>query len=288
MIAGDGELPVDIARAAAAAGREIVVVAFPGITRPAIEGVASQIAWLSPGAVDAALRFLAASGAREAVMAGKVSKQALVGGQLEVDDRARRILSRLTDWNDATLLTALAGEIEAEGIALLPQAELVPDWVAPVGPLGEVNPTLSQWEQIRLGWPVARAVASLDIGQTLVVHERAIVAVEAIEGTDEAIRRAGRLVGAGSSAHSREGLCIVKVARPNQDPRFDLPAIGVRTVAVAAEAGAAVIAIEAGSSLVLERQKVVEYADSAGIALVGVPAEGPGADSGSRQGGVRD
>jgi DUF1009 family protein len=277
MIAGDGALPGAVAREAARRGQQLAVVAFPRITRDEIDGLATRVAWLGPGQVDAAIRFLCDAGARRAVMAGKVSKESLVAGDLELDARARRLLTRLSDWNDATLLGALGDELEREGIELLPQALLVPDWVAPMGPLGRVHPTPAQWQDVAMAWPVARAIAALDIGQSVVVHERAIVAVEAIEGTDEAIRRGGRLAGAGA--------CIVKVARPAQDPRFDLPAIGPETLAVAEEVGAAVIAIEASRSLVLEREKVVERADEAGIALVGVAAEGlvppPGAESDS-------
>jgi DUF1009 family protein len=267
MIAGDGELPIAIARAGVRAGRRVVAVAFPGVTAPALEQIAARICWLDPGRVGAALEFLRGEAVTQAVMAGKVSKDALVRGGLEIDDRGRRLLARVSDWNDATLLGALADELAAEGIELLAQALWVPEWVVEEGVLGQVHPTAAQREAIALGWPAARAAASLDIGQTVVVHERTIVAVEAIEGTDETIRRAGRLGG--------PGLCIVKVARPQQDPRFDLPAIGPGTVAVAAEVGAGVIAVEAARSLVLEREMVVEQANAAGIALVGIPTAGP-------------
>ncbi len=272
VVAGDGTLPLAMTRAAAERGRRVVAVAFPGITSSEIDALAGEVAWLDPGQVDAALAFLRQGGAREAVLAGKVSKQHLVGGKLDLDERARRILGRLQDWNDGTLLAALASEIESEGIRLLPQPELVPELLAGTGPVGRVHPTPLQLEQIALGWPVARTIASLDIGQTVVVHERSIVAIEAIEGTDEAIRRAGRLGGPGG--------CIVKVANPHQDPRFDLPAIGPRTVAVAVEAGAKVIAVEASRSLVLERKQVALQADEAGMAVVGVPEGGPDPGSG--------
>ncbi len=282
LIAGEGLLPAAIAAAAGASGREVVAVAFPEITSASIEQVADRVAWLGPGQVEAALTFLRQAGAREAVLAGKVSKQALVQGRLELDERARRVLSGLSDWRDGTLLAALAGEIESEGIRLLEQSAFVPGLLAGEGVLGGVNPTPEQWRQVALGWPAARALASLDIGQTVVVHERSVVAVEAIEGTDETIQRAARLAG--------PGLCIVKVARPDQDLRFDLPAIGPETVAVAVRAGAAVIAVEATRSLVLDREELVKQADRAGLALVGVPPDGPGPvrDDSHAAGGDRD
>ncbi len=269
LIAGDGELPAEIARAARAGGRDLVAVAFPNITEPGIDGEVLAVQWLNPGQLGAALRFLREAGVREAVMAGKVPKARLLVGGLELDDRARSLIAGLENLGDATLLAAIASAIEEEGISLRPQAELVPGLMAPVGSLGRVNPTPAQWRDVAFGWPIARAIADLDIGQTVVVHERAVVAVEAVEGTDEAIRRAGRL--------GPPGLCIVKVARSEQDLRFDLPAIGPGTLAVAAEAGAGVVAIEAAQTLVLGREKVVELADGAGIALVGVATAGPGA-----------
>jgi DUF1009 family protein len=267
LIAGDGTLPGEIARAARAKGRDLVAVAFPQITEPQIDEDALRVEWLNPGQLGAALRFLRDAGVREAVMAGKVSKAGLLAGGVELDDRARALIAGLVDLGDATLLSAIAKAIEEEGISLRPQAELVPDLIAGPGALGRVRPTPEQWLDVRFAWPIARTVASLDIGQTVVVHDRAVVAVEALEGTDEAIRRAGRL--------GRPGLCIVKVARPEQDLRFDLPAVGPGTLEVAAEAGAVIVAIEAGQTLVLDREAVVEQANRAGIALVGVPAAGP-------------
>ena len=267
LIAGAGELPRAIAVAARASGRDLASVAFRGITDPELEASVGRITWLSPGQVGAALGFLAKAGVDEAVLAGKVSKQDLVSGHLEVDDRGRALLAALPDLRDGTVLAALASALEAEGIELRPQAELVPELVAEEGILGRVRPTPEQLRDVSFGWPIAREIAALDVGQTLAIHQRSVVAVEALEGTDETIRRAGKL--------GRSGLCIVKVARPEQDPRFDLPAIGPGTLEVAALAGVGAVAIEAGGTLVLDREAVVARADHSGIALLGVPASGP-------------
>jgi DUF1009 family protein len=261
LIAGEGELPGEIARAAAARGRPLLVVAFPSLCDPGLARCAAEIAWLDPGQVGAALAFLRGHGVREAVMAGKVARTALVAGRLQLDERAREIFSGLADLRDQTLLAAVAGALEEEGIELLPQAQLVPDLLAPEAVLGRVNPTPAQERDVAYGAPLAHRLAALDIGQTVVVQDRAVVAVEAMEGTDEAIRRAGRL--------GRPGLCIVKAARPGHDPRFDLPTVGPRTRAVAAASGAGVVAVEAGRTIVLNREAVVARADAAGIALVG-------------------
>lgn len=248
-------------------GRDVVSIAFPGISDPALEDDVARIVWLSPGQVGGALEFLKAAGVAEAVMAGKVSKAGLVAGSLELDERGQALLAGLTDLRDTSVLAALASALAAEGIDLRPQAELVPDLIAPEGTLGRVHPTPSQLADVCFGWPIARQIARLDVGQTLVVHHRAVVAVEALEGTDDTIRRAGKL--------GRAGLCIVKLARPEQDPRFDLPAIGPRTLEVAALSGVGVVAIEAGQTLVLDRQEVVAQADASQIALLGIPAAGP-------------
>ena len=277
LIAGDGELPRAIARAARARGREVVGVAFPGITDPEFESDVTRIAWLSPGQVGGSLAFLTAAGVGEAVMAGKVSKAGLLSGRFELDDRGRELVAGLPDLRDGTVLAALAFALEAEGIDLRPQSELVPELIAPEGVLGRVDPTPEQLQDVAFGWPIARQIAAMDVGQTILVAERSVVAVEALEGTDEAIRRAGKL--------GRSGLCIVKVARPEQDPRFDLPAIGRGTLEVAALSGVGLVAIEAGRTVVLDREAVVARADASGIALIGVAAEGlvvadagPGAD----------
>lgn len=264
LIAGDGQLPVEIARAAAKRGRAVVVVAFPEVTDPALAGDASEIAWLGPGEVGRAIDFLRTSGVREAVMAGKVGKGVLVSGGLELDARARELFAGLPDLNDATILGAIAGALEDDGIALCEQASLVPELLAPEGVFGRVNPTPAQEADVAFGLPIARRVAGLDIGQSIAVSERTVVAVEAAEGTDETIRRAGKL--------GRPGLCIVKVARPHQDPRFDLPTIGPHTMEVAALSGVGTLAVEAGRTIVLNREAVVARADAAGIALLGVPA----------------
>jgi len=267
LIAGDGELPRAIARAASLRGRALVAVAFPDVTDPGAVEAASEVAWLGPGQVGAAIAFLRASGVREAVMAGKVTKAALLSGGLELDERARELFRGLPDLRDRTLLSALAGALEQEGIHLRPQAELVPELLAPEGVLGRVHPTPEQRADVAYGLRVAQRIATLDIGQTVVVHERAVLAVEAVEGTDETIRRAGKL--------GRSGLCIVKVAAPQQDPRFDLPTVGPHTMEVAALSGVAVVAVEAGRTIVLNREAVVARADGSGIALLGVP---PGSD----------
>ena len=268
LIAGDGLLPLEVVRAARRQGRDVVAVAFSGLTLRALEEQALRICWTQPGQLQTALGFLRGEQVREVVLAGKVPKARLFvdSADLELDERARRLLSGLPDLSDASILEAIAELLEEAGIRLAGQRELVPDLFVGEGVLGQVRPSDSHRADIAFGWPLARAIARLGIGQTVVVHERAVLAVEAIEGTDAAIRRAGKLGG--------PGLCIVKVARPDQDPRFDLPVVGPDTLATAVAVGAGAVAFEAAQTIVLDRVALVERADREGIALVGLGPDG--------------
>lgn len=264
LVAGQGALPLELARAAGRRGRRVVAVGFPHLTDPELEGSA-EVSWLAPGQVGAALAALRGAGVREAVMAGKVPKTGLYQepAALRPDAEALALLASLRDRRDDSILGALADFLEERGIHLLPQAELVPELVAGEGPLGATVPTPDQRADVAFGLPLARAIAGLDIGQTVVVKQRAVLAVEAIDGTDATIRRAGEVA---------PGACVVKVAKPRQDPRFDVPVVGPDTLEAMLAAKASVLAFEAAGTLVLEREALAARADAHGVALVGVAA----------------
>ena len=270
LIAGRGRFPLEIARAARRRGLRVAAVALRGHADPAIEEAADEVAWFGIGELEGLIRFFHGAGVRQAVMAGKVPKTDLYTGAQPggFDRRARELLERLGDRRDESLLAALADVLEGEQVSLRPQAELVPELLPGEGPLGRHAPSDDQRADIAFGWPIARSLAALGIGQTLVVQNRAVLAVEAIEGTDAAIRRGGELGGGGA--------CVIKLARPDQDPRFDLPAVGLGTLAALVAAKAAVLAFEAHRTVVLDRAALVEAAQAEGIALVGVadPARG--------------
>jgi hypothetical protein len=265
IVAGRGELPLDVARAARREGRRVAAVGFPGETDARLATCVDTLVWLRPGEVAAILAAFAAAGVREAVLAGGMPKAALFGdpARLGADARAGEALARLADRADASILAGVERVLHAAGIRLLGQAELVPELLGGEGPLGRVRPSAVQRADARFGWRVARALARLDVGQTVVVRERAVLAVEAAEGTDAAIRRGGAIA---------SGAVVVKRARPAQDPRFDLPAIGPGTLDAMRDAGAAALCFEAGQTLILERERLVAAADAAGIALWGVRA----------------
>lgn len=263
LIAGQGRFPLDIANTAERKGHNVVAVAFHGHTDARIEAAASQVTWLHPGEITAAIEALLAAGVGDAVMAGKVPKAVLFANptSLVLDAEAAAILSRLVDRGDDSLLRAVADHLESRGIHLLAQTELVPELLGGRGAMGRIRPTQELREQVAYAWPIAKAVARLDIGQTLVVKDGSVLAVEAIEGTDAAIRRGGALAA---------GACVVKVARPDHDSRFDLPAIGPETVKALVAARASLLAFEAGKTVVLDREVLVREADRHEIALLGV------------------
>jgi hypothetical protein len=266
IVAGAGRLPAAIARGARRAGRRVVAVGFQGFAEESLAGSVDELAWVRLGELGALLDALHAAGAREAVLAGLVPKQQLFAGRelVRLDARGAAFLAGLREQRDDAILRALARELEAEGIRVASQADYTGELLAPAGVLGGVAPSAAQRADVAFGWPLAKAIGRLDIGQTLVVKDRAVLAVEAVEGTDAAIRRGGALA---------RGACVLKVFKPGQDPRFDAPTIGPDTLLALVEAGAALLAVEAGRTLVLDRAEVVRRADASGIALVGVAGE---------------
>ena len=266
LIAGAGALPCEVARTAAERGRRVRAVGFHGITDPALEKDA-DVRWHHLGEFGAALASLREGGVSEAVMVGKVSKQGLYVAPdgMGADPEVRRLLERLADRRDDSVLGALADWLEEQGVRLLPQHEWLGDLMAEEGLLGRIQPDEAQRSDVAFGLPLAKAIAGLDIGQTVVVKNGAVLAVEAIEGTDAAIRRAGLVA---------QGACVIKVAKPAQDPRFDVPAVGTDTLSAMRAAKASCLAIEAGRTLVIDRAALVEAADACGIVLLGVRLEG--------------
>ncbi len=265
LIAGQGAFPLAVARSARRAGRRIACIAFRGLTDPEIVHEVAEITWIHPGEVAIGIAAFQAARVRDAVMAGRVPKSALFQDPeaLHLDGQARALIARLRDRRDDTILGAVASYLESQGIHLLPQWSPAPELLAPEGVLGSRVLTQGERADVDFGFPIARRMGALDIGQTVVVKEGVVLAVEALEGTNEAIRRAG-----GFSA----GACVVKVAKPRQDPRFDVPAVGPGTLAALVDARACVLAIEAGATIVLDREILLRGANEHGIAVVGVAA----------------
>lgn len=264
LIAGNGRFPLIFARTARAEGVRVVAVAHEGETPPEIGDDVETLTWIKVGALDAIIRTFRAHGVRRAVMAGGIRKAALME-HFAPDERGARFLSRLTAWSDDAILRGVAAELESEGIEVVESTLFLGSILAPEGALTRRQPDAAQARDVQLGVAVAKGIGRWDIGQTVVVKNGMVLAVEAIEGTDEALRRGGGL--------GRGGSVAVKVSKPGQDLRFDVPAVGPDTVRICAAAGIVVLAVEAGKTVLLEREGFLRAADEADVAVVGVSAE---------------
>ena len=265
LVAGSGRFPVLFAETARRRGVEVVAVAHLGETDPALERVVSAITWIHPGELDAMIRALRAAGIRRTVMVGGIAKPRLFR-ELRPDARAMRLLARLGKLRDDLVLRALAAELETEGIAVVESTLYLQEIVPLAGVLGSRSPSEEEWSEIRFGFRAAKVIGQFDIGQSVVVRSGAVIAVEGIEGTDATIRRAGQL--------ANGDIVVVKVCKPTQDTRFDLPAVGPETIRTLAEMRGRALAVEARRTITLDRAEMVALADAASIAVVAVdPAE---------------
>jgi DUF1009 family protein len=269
LIAGNGRFPFLALHGARSLGHDVTVVAvkeeaFPELERAARDAGA-DLHWVSLGHLGKCIKILKEAGIRQAVMAGQVKHAKIFSGIIP-DLTLLSVLTRLRARNTDALISAVAEVLQGEGIELLNSTAFLEPLLARGGTLSRRAPTSDEIADLAFGYRMADAVAALDIGQTVAVKDKAVVAVEAMEGTDAVIRRAGEIAGPGTR--------IVKVAKPQQDMRFDVPVVGVATIEMMKAAGATAISIDAGRTLVVDGQKFFDAADAAGIAVVGRPAEG--------------
>jgi hypothetical protein len=261
LIAGAGELPMAIANEARAQGHNVFAIALEPLADKGISACADEVEWVNVGKLGKLINALRKRGISEAVMAGKVSKTLLYKSKITPDLRAVKLLFSLKDRKDDSILLSITKELEDEGIRLLDITRFSGSLLTPEGVHTKKKPTDAEWKDIEFGWKVAKEIGKLDIGQTVVVKEQAVMAVEAIEGTDEAIRRGGMLSG--------EGVVVVKVSKPEQDMRFDVPAVGLQTLSIMQEVRARVLALEAHKCLILQRAALIEEANKSKITIVG-------------------
>jgi UDP-2,3-diacylglucosamine hydrolase len=270
LIAGNGKFPMLVLDAARARGAEVVVAAIKEETFPEIESHgAAAVYWMSLGELGRLIDTFKREGVRRAIMAGQV-KHKQIFSSIRPDWRLAKLLLSLGTRNTDSLLGAVAKVLADEGITLEDSTSFLQPLLAHAGVLTRRTPTEAEQKDIAYGRQVARHLAQFDIGQTVVVAEAACVAVEAMEGTDAAIERAGRIMAAleGESSTLRRHLSVVKVAKPNQDMRFDVPVVGVKTIEVMRRAGATCLALDAGKCLLLDGDAVITAADTAGICIV--------------------
>ena len=260
IIAGNGVYPRLLADAARKAGvKKIIAAAFTGETDPVLVQHVDLIEWMRVGQLNRLLKFFNEHKVHHAIMAGQIAPKNLF--DLRPDWKALLLLGKLKERNAESIFAAIANELTRIDVELLPATTFLEDCLVPAGLIAGAKLSRREEEDVDLGWKIAKEIARLDIGQTVIVKNGTVVVVEAFEGTNEAIRRGGVL--------AREGAVIVKVAKPNQDMRFDVPVIGQETISVAAEAKIRVIALEAGRTLLLEKDEVILAAQRAKITVLG-------------------
>jgi hypothetical protein len=259
IIAGNGVYPRLLADAAQKAGvKKTIAAAFTGETDPELAQHVDLIEWMRVGQLGRLLKFFCNQGIHYAIMAGQIAPKNLF--DLRPDLKALMLLGKLKERNAESIFAAIADELAKVEIDLLPATTFLEDSLARPGLIAGPKLSPRQEHDVELGWNAAKEIARLNIGQTIIIKNGTIVAVEALEGTNEAIKRGGTL--------AREGAVMVKVSKPNQDMRFDVPVIGLETVRIAAESGIRVIAVEAGKTLLLERDAVIALANSSNMSVV--------------------
>lgn len=263
LIAGSGRFPLLFAEEAKRQGHRVIAIGLSGVTEESLADIADEVHTFKLGKINGPLKVLREAGVRRVVMAGKVQHHSLFGGIMP-DFRAVKILAGLKDRRTDTILKAIADEFSKEGMELISSATHLSHLMAEPGVLTQRKPTKDESADIELGWKAAKALAGFDIGQSVAVKDKAVVAVEAMEGTDELLLRAAALV----ARHGRKpGLVLVKVAKPRQDFRFDLPVLGLDSLKTFKKTGVTAVAIEASKTLLFDKDAFLREADAMKLSL---------------------
>jgi hypothetical protein len=263
LIAGNGRFPFLVIEGARRAGAQVCVAAIREETDPQIEGAAERVVWVGLGQLGKMIRFFKREGVERAMMAGQVKHVQIFSGSIP-DVRMLKLLLRLPRRNTDALIGAVADELASEGIELIDSTYFLQDHLPQAGQLSRRAPDERERGDIEYGLEIAREIARLDLGQTIVVRSRACVAIEAMEGTDATIKRAGQL--------ARGRLTVVKLAKPDQDMRFDVPVVGLPTIESMIEAGATCLCLTAGKTLMFDRDQMLRLANDHRIAVIAVPS----------------
>ncbi|HXX74241.1 MAG TPA: UDP-2,3-diacylglucosamine diphosphatase LpxI [Nitrospiraceae bacterium] len=261
LIAGNGRFPIIFATNARQLGYHVSAVAHEGETEPELANHVDRIQWIKIGQLNKLIQAFKEDDISQAVMLGGI-KKTHVFTTVRPDFRALALAAKLALWKDDDILREIAAELEREGITIRESTFGLQGILVEEGTLTRKGPTKKEWDDIRYGWEVAHEIGRLDIGQCVVIKDRVVVAVEAVEGTDAAIKRGGEL--------AQDGAVVVKRSKPQQDLRFDLPAVGPRTIEVMQSVKASVLALEAGKTVLLDREVMLEKARQAGITVIGI------------------
>ena len=259
IIAGGGQFPMMVAEAAKKRNLYVVAVAHHGETDPALSEKADEIIWIRLGQLGHMIKALKKSGVKKTLMAGSITKRRMFEN-IRPDVKGLTVMSKLAIFHDDDILRAVAGELVKEGIEIVSSTLYLPELLAPPGCLTRRRPNKDEKADIDFGWRAAKELGRLDIGQCVVVRRKTILAVEAIDGTDATILRGGTL--------AREKAVVIKVSKPKQDLRFDVPTVGLETVKVMSQVKASALALEAEKTLIFDKPKMIAYANEARIAVV--------------------
>ncbi len=276
LIAGNGKFPFLVLDAARSQGIDMAVIAIREEASPELEKVASRLHWVSLGELSRTLELLHQEGVNRAVMAGQV-KHNKIFSSIRPDWKLAKLLFSLPLKNTDSLIGAVAGVLESEGIELVDSTTFLKPLIPAAGVLTRRTPDAQEAADIAYGREIAQQIAGLDLGQTVVIRDRACVAIEAMEGTDETIERAARIADGGS-------LVVVKVSKPRQDMRFDVPVLGLQTVEVMHRCHVSAVGIDAGRTLLFDRARLIEAADAAGMAIEAFTPEVTGPEPGPEPG----
>ncbi|MDQ6653716.1 MAG: UDP-2,3-diacylglucosamine diphosphatase LpxI [Acidobacteriota bacterium] len=274
LIAGNGRFPFMVVEGARRAGVSLSVAAIREETDPKIEQEVERLTWVGVGQLGKMIRFFKGEGVEKAIMAGQV-KHVQIFSRAIPDARMLKMLLKLPHRNTDSLIGAIAAELASEGIELIDSTYFLGDYLPDAGTLTRREPSSAERADIDYGLDIAREIARLDLGQTVVVRGKACVAIEAMEGTDAAVRRAGNLMrgdkGAQDGIRFGSGpLTVLKLSKPNQDMRFDVPVVGVPTIETMVDAGATCLCISAGKTLMFDREKMISLANKNKIAIIAV------------------
>lgn len=261
LIAGNRKFPILFSQAARKRGYSIVAVALKGDTSPRLKGFVDKLCWIRLSQFSRMFEIFKAEGISKVVMAGQISPWRLFSREIRKSKELADLFETIKDKKADTIFGAIADKLKDSGLELLDSTAFMAEHMPGKGTLTKRQPGFGEWEDIYFGFDLAKQIACLDIGQTVYVKNKAVVAVEALEGTDNLIRRAGRIVRAG---------VVVKVAKPGQDKRFDVPVAGLNTVKVLCKAGIACFAFEADKTLFIDREQSVRLADSKGLSIVAI------------------
>jgi hypothetical protein len=262
LLAGTGRLPLEFAAAAAKLNFTVCAVGLVEGVEPTLADTVDKYKRIDAGQLAAVIEFFKENNVTKITMLGKITKELLFNGSVELDEMTRRLFQELPDNSDDTLMFAFVRAFALAGITVFDQTALIKSLLVREGVLTEREPSDSEKKDMDFGFQMAKAIGGLDIGQTVVVKDRAVMAVEAIEGTDACILRGGKLACGGA--------VVVKVAKPKQDIRFDMPTVGVGTIEAMIATGAKALAMEAGRTLLVDKAKVIELADENGITIAAI------------------